>query len=80
MPSVTAYQIHGTGAVYTYTQVFTAFPDPWSSPSAGTIGLGTISGSVGVVKSSSKSKRAVMAAPTPASGQVLRIKGRAVAQ
>lgn len=34
-----------------YTQLFVDVPDQWPSPSAGSIGLGTIQGQVGVVKS-----------------------------
>ncbi|KAJ9663716.1 hypothetical protein H2198_000728 [Neophaeococcomyces mojaviensis] len=78
MPSITKYQIHGQGPVFTYTQVFTPNPDPWPSPSAGTVGLGTIQGQVGVVKT--QSKRTAIPEVTGASGQVLRIKGRAVPQ
>lgn len=34
-----------------YTQTFIPFPDPWPSAAAGTIGLGTIQGTVGGVRS-----------------------------
>ncbi|KIW64162.1 hypothetical protein PV04_09115 [Phialophora macrospora] len=46
-----------------YTQTFPPVPDQWPSPVAGTIGLGTIQGTVGQVRS----KRAVVVAePTQA--------------
>lgn len=57
MSPVTTYQIHGPGGSYIYipyTQLFTAVPDPWPAPTAGTIGLGTIQGQIGVVKTKSK--------------------------
>lgn len=56
-----------------YTQLFVAVPDQWPSPSAGTIGLGTIQGTVGAT--STQKKR--YAGPEP-TGQVLRIRGREV--
>ena len=34
----------------TYTQTFSPTPDPWAAPKPGTIGLGTLTGQVGVVK------------------------------
>ncbi|EXJ55633.1 hypothetical protein A1O7_08562 [Cladophialophora yegresii CBS 114405] len=47
-----------------YTQTFPPVPDQWPSPVPGTIGLGTIQGQIGQVRSS---KRAVaMAEPTQA--------------
>lgn len=56
-----------------YTQLFVAVPDQWPSPQAGTVGLGSIQGQIGVVKT--HSKRYIPSQPT---GQVLRIKGREV--
>ncbi|RMZ77428.1 hypothetical protein DV738_g4416, partial [Chaetothyriales sp. CBS 135597] len=59
VPPVTTYYIQsfkGTSVIYAtvaYTQTFPAVPDQWPSPSAGTIGLGTISGEVGVVRTTS---------------------------
>lgn len=76
MPSVTVYQIHGAGPIISYTQTFPPNPDPWPSPSAGTIGLGTIQGTIGVVKTNSK--RAALAQPTELEGRALRIRGRVV--
>lgn len=37
-----------------YTQTFPVVPDQWPEPSPGTIGLGTIQGEVGEVKTKSK--------------------------
>lgn len=74
MPSVTAYQMYD-GVARVYTQTFPAVPDQWPSPSAGSIGLGTITGQVGVVKT--QSKRGFEAMPT-APGYRLRIRGREV--
>ena len=48
VPSVTEYTISGTAIVY--TQKFVPTPDPWEKPKPGTIGLGTLTGSVGAVK------------------------------
>lgn len=45
-----------------YTQLFSAVPDQWPSPTMkGSVGLGTITGQIGVVK---KTKRDVMPGPT----------------
>lgn len=74
MPSVTAYEMYD-GVQRVYTQTFQAVPQQWPSPSAGSIGLGTITGQVGVVKTSSK--RGIDAVPT-AAGYTLRIRGREV--
>lgn len=48
VPTVTAYDVDGVHVVY--TQTFAATPDPWEAPKPGTIGLGTLTGQVGVVK------------------------------
>lgn len=40
-----------------YSQAFSEVPDQWPGPSSGQIGLGTIKGTVGVVKSNDKVKR-----------------------
>lgn len=74
MPSVTNYQMYD-GVARVYTQTFKAIPEQWPSPSAGSIGLGTITGQVGVVKT--VSKRGFDAVPTGA-GYTLRIRGREV--
>ncbi|RMZ88694.1 hypothetical protein DV736_g4080, partial [Chaetothyriales sp. CBS 134916] len=54
---VTTYNINSytTGgqivpATVVYTQTFADVPDQWPSPSAGTIGLGTITGQVGILR------------------------------
>ena len=47
---ITTYNIGG--GVVIYTQIFAATPDQWATMGAGTIGLGSITGKVGVVKSS----------------------------
>lgn len=73
MSPITTYGADRGWPVKVYTQVFAAVPDPWPSPEAGTIGLGTIQGQVGVIKTNSKR----MAQPEP-TGQVFRIKGREV--
>lgn len=70
---ITTYSSNGVSGIY--TQTFAAVPDQWPSPEAGTIGLGTISGQVGVVKTASK--RSVQAQPTQDS-QIVRIRGREV--
>lgn len=79
MPSVTVYNMKSL-APMTYTQIFVAVLDQWPSPSVGTIGLGTIQGQIGVVKTHSKRAAVAWHEPTPAAtpGQVLRIKGREV--
>lgn len=79
MPSVTVYDMKSL-APMTYTQLFQAVLDQWPSPSAGTIGLGTIQGQIGVVKTHSKRAAGDWPEPTPAAtpGQVWRIKGREV--
>lgn len=71
---VTTYSKNGVAGVY--TQTFAAVPDQWPSASAGSVGLGTISGQVGVVKT--KSKRSAPAQATQESSQVVRIRGREV--
>ena len=73
MPSITTYSMYD-GVMRVYTQVFSAVPEQWPSPEAGSVGLGTIAGTVGVVKSNSK--RA--AEPTGMPGSTLRIRGREV--
>jgi len=57
MPPVTTYYVNeykATGVVevqVVYTQLFSAIPDQWPSATSGEIGLGTIQGTIGVVKS-----------------------------
>ena len=56
VPSITVLTVYSTinGVVtpfpITYTQTFASVPDQGASPSAGTVGMGTLTGSVGVVK------------------------------
>lgn len=76
MPSVTVYDMND-GVARTYTQTFVAVQDQWPSPSAGTIGLGTITGEIGVVKTK-ENKRDVAPEPTAPPGQKFRIRGREV--
>lgn len=73
MSPITTYGPDRGWPAVVYSQAFVAVPDQWPSPVAGTIGLGTIQGEVGVVKSNSK--RGNTPEPT---GQVVRIKGREV--
>lgn len=73
MSPVTTYGPDRGWPLVVYSQKFSDVPDQWPSPSAGTIGLGTIQGQVGVVKSNSKR----YAGPEP-TGQVIRIRGREV--
>lgn len=73
MSPVTSYGPDRGWPLVIYTQTFAAVPDQWSSPVAGTIGLGTIQGEVGIVKTISKRN----AGPEP-TGQVIRIRGREV--
>lgn len=75
MSPVTVYDMHD-GIERTFTQLFVAVPDQWPSPSAGTIGLGTIQGEIGVVRT--KSERNAFPEPTATAGQTFRIKGREV--
>lgn len=75
MSPVTVYDMYD-GVQRTFTQLFVAVLDQWPSPSAGTIGLGTIQGEVGVVKT--KDKRGLGPEPTTPPGQTFRIKGREV--
>lgn len=51
-----------------YTQLFRTPLDPWAAPAPGEIGLGTIQGQVGVVKTIAKRSVAV---PTQAAGMLL---------
>lgn len=76
MPAITTYDLRDGKPLRVYTQIFPAVPDQWPSPSAGTIGLGTIQGQIGVVKTISK--RNAWPEPTASPGQVVRIKGREV--
>lgn len=48
MPSVITFEL--SGKVYPYTQTFPPTPVPWPAPTNGAVGLGTIRGQVGVVK------------------------------
>lgn len=80
MPSVTAYNIWG-GPQIVYTQTFTPHPDPWPAASPGTVGLGTIQGQIGVVKSSKRDVAPqATAEPTTTTTKIstLRIRGREV--
>ncbi len=47
-----------------YSQAFEEVPDQWELPVVGSIGLGTIKGTVGVVKTNNKVKRGIVAWPT----------------
>lgn len=47
-----------------YTQTFPSVPDQWPSPSSGEIGLGTIQGQIGVVKTKRSEPMEVLAEPT----------------
>jgi hypothetical protein len=51
-PITTYYVNNAAGAQVpvVYTQTFAPIPDQWPSPVAGTIGMGTIQGEIGVVK------------------------------
>jgi len=76
MSPVTVYNMND-GKARTFTQLFVATLDQWPSPSAGAIGLGTITGQVGVVKTKGQ-KRDLVPEPTTPPGQTLRIKGREI--
>ena len=52
MPTVTPFP-DAPGGIY--TQLFSAVPEQWPAPSAGSVGLGTITGPVGVVKTGQRS-------------------------
>ena len=45
---ITTYEIDGKQFVY--TQTFAPTPDPWDPPQTGSVGLGTLTGTVGAVK------------------------------
>ena len=47
-----------------YTQTFPRVPEQWPSPSSGEIGLGTIQGQIGVVKTKRSEPMEVLAEPT----------------
>lgn len=47
-----------------YSQAFEDVPDQWELPVVGSIGLGTIKGTVGVVKTNNKVRRGIVAWPT----------------
>lgn len=44
----------GAQVMQPYTQTFAAVPDQWPEPTAGTVGMGTIQGQIGQVKTNSK--------------------------
>lgn len=61
-----------------YSQAFEQVPDQWELPVAGSIGLGTIKGTVGVVKTNNKVRRGIVAWPTampevPGEGAFLKV-------
>ncbi|KAF7512126.1 hypothetical protein GJ744_002288 [Endocarpon pusillum] len=58
-PGVPAQQVQ-----VVYSQAFEDVPDQWELPVAGSIGLGTIKGTVGVVKTNNKVRRGIVAWPT----------------
>ncbi|MCJ1446358.1 MAG: hypothetical protein MMC23_006863 [Stictis urceolatum] len=47
-PTVTSFVMNGVATPY--TQKFVATPDPWPTPAKGSVGLGTHTGKIGVVK------------------------------
>ena len=62
---VTTYQMYegATQVAIVYTQTFASVPDQWPGPSSGSIGLGTVQGTVGVTKTNNDKRDAT---PTPA--------------
>lgn len=76
MPAITTYDMKGEIPPVVYTQLFTLPVNPWPSVVAGTIGLGTIQGQIGVVKTNHK--RDTEPTKTAMAVQTLRIKGRGV--
>ena len=73
MPSVTVYDMK-SGPLRTFTQAFSLPLVPFPAPQAGSVGMGTIQGAIGVVKTITK--REVQTSVLP--GQVLTIRGRGV--
>lgn len=64
---VTTYLAYGPNGIQTpavFTQLFSAVPDQWDGPLSGNIGLGSITGQVGIVRT--KAKRNFVAAATDA--------------
>jgi hypothetical protein len=55
--------IKGVQQPVVYTQTFPAIPDQWPSPVAGSIGLGTIVGTVGAVRSKRAEPTQALIAP-----------------
>jgi hypothetical protein len=53
VPTVTTFGLSGKQIVY--TQLFSDVPEQWPTPSSGKIGLGTITGQIGVVKTNAAS-------------------------
>ena len=51
-----------------YSQAFEPVPDQWEEPQPGTVGMGTIKGTVGVVKTNNKVRRVAVAGPTAVPG------------
>lgn len=47
-----------------YTQSFASIPDQWSTAGSGSIGLGTITGTVGIVNDQKKSSGAMSVMPS----------------
>jgi hypothetical protein len=50
MPTVTVYDPRNGKPMVTYTQLFSAVPVQWDAPKQGVMGLGTLTGSVGAVR------------------------------
>lgn len=47
-----------------YTQSFASIPDQWSTAGSGSIGLGTITGTVGIVEANKKTSGAMSVMPS----------------
>lgn len=75
MPSVTVYDMK-SGPLRTFTQAFSLPLVPFPAPQAGSVGMGTIQGAIGVVKTITKREIQTQTSVLP--GQVLTIRGRGV--
>lgn len=62
---VTTFQIYqgATQVAVVYTQTFAAVPDQWPGPSSGSVGLGTIQGTVGATRTNNDKRDVTPTAP-----------------
>lgn len=64
--TILSLQSKGNPIMVPYTQTFAKVPQQWPSASSGEIGLGTIQGQIGVVKTKRSEPMEILAEPTEA--------------